>query len=103
MLLFGSSLACVQTTPIACSSSSFASGDIDACACVGLACEKPAPNEARMTNVARRIFFITLPVTPGRLSLLHERFHAFVRILRLHQLIQVDVFLLVERGFDRSA
>ena len=32
-------------------------------------------------------------VSPNRFALLHERFHAFVRVLSLHQLVQIDVFL----------
>src|SRR5215217_2993566 len=110
MLLFGSSLACVQTTPIACSSSAFASGDIEACArCPGLVCATAKPKQLKTTNVKRRFlpqrrkgakktlclflcvfaslreeFFIVLPVAPGRLALLHECFHAFVRVVSLH-------------------
>jgi len=33
------------------------------------------------------------PVSPNRFPLLHKRFHALVRVLSLHQLVQIDVFL----------
>src|SRR5690242_11603165 len=104
-LLCGSSLACVQTTPIACSRSSFASGDNDACARAGLVCEKADEQQTRSSDVKKislKTCFIASPVAPDRFALFHECFYAFVRVLRFHQLVQVDVFLFVERGFDRS-
>src|SRR5690349_14148768 len=114
-LLIGSSLACVHTTPIACSRSAFASGDIEACACVGFDCGEAMPTQIRTTAVKekpftqrrkdakkiflcsfaplREIFSIASPVPPDRFALLHECFHTLIRVLRLHQLVQVDVFL----------
>ena len=35
----------------------------------------------------REKFFMTLPVAPVRFAFLHKRFHAFIRVLRLHQLV----------------
>src|SRR5215217_6263868 len=105
-LLFGSSFACVQTTPIACSRSAFASGDIEACARVGcwtrLVCAAAGDTQTRR-SVTKKRCFIASPVAPDRFALLHERFQAFIRVLSLHQFVQVDVFLLVKSGFDRSA
>src|SRR6185503_21272935 len=53
-LLFGSSLACVQTTPIASSRSAFASGDNEACARDGFVWEKAGDMQMRISDVKKR-------------------------------------------------
>src|ERR1041384_184869 len=40
------------------------------------------------------------PVPPNRFALLQKRFYAFVRVLSLHQLVQVNVLLLGQHGVD---
>src|SRR5215217_3990502 len=47
--------------------------------------------------------FIASPVTPNCFALFDKRLHAFVSIRSLHQFVQVHIFLLAQRRFDRSS
>ena len=44
-----------------------------------------------------------LPMAPNRFALFQKRFHAFVRVFSLHQLVRVNVLLLGQHGIDRPA
>jgi len=106
MLLCGSSLACVQTTPMALSTSAFVSGDIDAwLRLVFCANETGRKSSETLTTQTRSwIFnFMCLTVPPNGFTFFHERLDSLVCVSGLHQFVQVNIFLRSQRGVECAA